>query len=86
MNRRIAELYREALASQAEPGRSSRSLPRINAWLVENRPHWLDNVLVRYDYEALYWVQKARLFADASQQYSLMKKLPEPEKLGLHLP
>ena len=56
------------------------------AWLAENRPYWLDNVLVRYDYEALHWTGRARLFTEASQQYATSKKLPEPEKLGLHLP
>jgi hexosaminidase len=57
-----------------------------SAWLAENRPYWLDNVLVRHDYEALLWTGRARLFTEASQQYATTKKMPEPEKLGLHLP
>jgi len=57
-----------------------------DAWLAENRPYWLDNVLVRYDHEALLWTARARLFTEASQQYATSKKLPEPDKLGLHLP
>ena len=56
------------------------------AWLAENRPYWLDNVLVRYDAEALYWVQKSRQFSEIAQQYAQSKKLPEPEKFGLYLP
>ncbi len=56
------------------------------AWLAENRPYWLDNVLVRYDDEALLWTRRIRLFTDAAQQYNLWQHLPPPEQLGLQLP
>jgi hexosaminidase len=56
------------------------------AWLAENRPYWLDNVLVRYQAEALYWQEKSRLFTQASQAYGATKLLPSPETLGIHLP
>jgi hypothetical protein len=56
------------------------------AWLAENRPYWLDNVLVRYQAEALYWQDKSRLFTQASQAYGATKLLPSPETLGIHLP
>ena len=57
-----------------------------NTWLMENRPYWLDNVLVRYDAEALYWVQKMRLFESAAEQQEATRALPDPEKLGLFFP
>ncbi len=53
------------------------------AWLAENRPYWLENVLVRYDAEALKWQQIIRAFTEAAEQYALLKRLPEPEHLGL---
>ena len=56
------------------------------AWLAENRPYWLDNVLVRYDAEALYWQQKQRLITAVRQDFLETGNLPEPEKLGLVLP
>ena len=62
-----------------------RELQR-RAWLTENRPYWLDNVLVRYDDEALLWTRRIRLFTEALQQYQLWQRLPPPEELGLHLP
>jgi hypothetical protein len=62
-----------------------RDLQR-RAWLAENRPYWLDNVLVRYDDEALLWTRRIRLFTEALQQYQLWQRLPPPEELGLHLP
>lgn len=55
-------------------------------WLSENRAHWLDNVLIRYDNEALYWVQKGRLLAAAAQEQRATKIAPTPEALGLVLP
>jgi hypothetical protein len=56
------------------------------AWLAENRPYWLDNVLVRYDAEALEWVRKMRLFDAAAQEREATRVLPSAEKLGLVLP
>jgi hypothetical protein len=57
-----------------------------SAWLAENRPYWLDNVLVQYDREALDWVRRMRLFDTAAQEHAATKTLPEPEKLGMVLP
>ena len=56
------------------------------AWLAENRPYWLDNVLVRYDNEALYWVQKMQWFDAAAREYDSSGKLPVPESSGMFLP
>ena len=56
------------------------------AWLAENRPYWLDNVLVRYEAEALYWQDKSRLFTRVAQEYGATKILPAPEALGIYLP
>lgn len=55
-------------------------------WLAENRPCWIGNVLVRFDNEALYWVQKGRLFGAVAQEFRTTKSLPDPESLGLVLP
>lgn len=56
------------------------------AWLAENRPYWLDNVLLRYQSEALYWQDKSRMFTRAAQAYGMTKVLPAPETLGICLP
>jgi len=57
-----------------------------NLWLAENRPYWIENVMVRFDSEALYWLQKERLFAGADKEFRTTKALPEPQALGLVLP
>jgi hexosaminidase len=57
-----------------------------DTWLSENRPYWLENVLVRYEDEALYWVRKQKLFDGAAQEQRATKSLPAPEQLGLYLP
>lgn len=54
-----------------------------NLWPMENRPFYLDSLLVRYDHELLYWHQKKLLFAELRGGG---KALPTPESLNLVLP
>ncbi|MGA2834447.1 MAG: family 20 glycosylhydrolase [Terracidiphilus sp.] len=53
------------------------------AWLQENRPYWLDNVMARYDLAIQLWIQRANRFSEASSQYREMHVLPKPEDVGL---
>jgi len=55
------------------------------AWLRENRPYWLDNVLVRYDNLAIEIQQKIVAAHQAQRQYNNQKTLPPPESLGFYL-
>jgi len=55
-------------------------------WPAENRPYYLESLLVRYEHELLYWHQKRKLFARLQQEFSSAKDLPLPESLGLWLP
>jgi hypothetical protein len=57
-----------------------------DTWLLENRPYWLDNVLVRYDAEALYWVRQMQVFEGALRQAETTRTLPDPRELGLTMP
>jgi len=54
-----------------------------NLWLAENRPYWLDSVLVRYDQAALTWLNKSKALADAVRVYNSESILPDPEAFGL---
>ncbi|MGB9408389.1 MAG: family 20 glycosylhydrolase [Terracidiphilus sp.] len=54
-----------------------------HAWLQENRPYWLDNVMARYDLSMQLWIQRANRFSEASSQYRLTHALPRPEEVGL---
>jgi hypothetical protein len=54
-----------------------------NAWNQENRPYWLNNILADYDIAQQLWIQRARRFQTAEQQWSDTGKLPSPEALGL---
>jgi hypothetical protein len=53
------------------------------AWLQENRPYWLDNVMARYDLSMQLWIQRANRFSDASSQFRQTHILPKPEEVGL---
>jgi hypothetical protein len=53
------------------------------AWLQENRPYWLDNVMARYDLSMQLWIQRANRFSEASSQYRQAHVLPKPEEVGL---
>jgi hexosaminidase len=54
-----------------------------HAWLQENRPYWLDNVMARYDLSMQLWIQRANRFSEASSQFRQTHILPKPEEVGL---
>jgi hypothetical protein len=56
-----------------------------DVWLQENRPYWLDNNLVRYEYMALFWEGKIHLIKKILADYDATGQLPKPEDLGLFL-
>jgi hypothetical protein len=53
------------------------------AWLQENRPYWLDNVMAHYDLAIQLWIQRANRFSEVSSQYRETRVLPKPEDVGL---
>ncbi|HUZ04007.1 MAG TPA: glycoside hydrolase family 20 zincin-like fold domain-containing protein [Acidobacteriaceae bacterium] len=53
------------------------------AWLKENRPYWLDNVLALYDMNMQMWIQRSMMFRAAEYQYEKTQTLPTPQELGL---
>jgi hexosaminidase len=55
------------------------------AWLRENRPYWLGNVLVRYDNLASEFQAKIVAVRDAQSGYAKQKTLPPPQQLGFYL-
>lgn len=52
------------------------------AWLRENRPYWLHNVLVRYDMSAQQWVRRLDAVDAAYDGYRRTGHLPPPAALG----
>ena len=55
------------------------------AWLRENRPYWLPNVLVRYDHLADSFQAKIVAVREAQRNYWAQKTLPSPAQLGFYL-
>lgn len=55
------------------------------AWLRENRPYWLDNVLVRYDNLANQYQQKIVQMYGVQGQFWMQKTLPTPQSLGFYM-
>ncbi len=53
------------------------------AWLKENRPYWLDNVLAQYDMAMQLWIARADKIRAARQQWMTEHTLPSPESLGI---
>jgi hypothetical protein len=53
------------------------------AWLRENRPYWLHNVLVRYDMATQLWVGRADRVDLAKQQWYRTKSIPPASDLGI---
>ena len=53
------------------------------AWLRENRPYWLHNVLARYDLATQMWIDRADRINLARQQWYRTRKLPSATSLGI---
>ena len=53
------------------------------AWLRENRPYWIQNVLVKYDLAIQLWQSRADRFALARSEYGRTKRLPPGESIGI---
>jgi Flp pilus assembly CpaE family ATPase len=53
------------------------------AWLRENRPYWLHNVLARYDLATQMWIDRADRINLARQQWYRTQKLPPAVSVGI---
>jgi hexosaminidase len=53
------------------------------AWLRENRPYWLHNVLARYDMATQMWIDRGDRVNLARQEWYRTHKLPPAESLGI---
>ncbi len=54
-----------------------------SAWLKENRPYWLDNMLAHYDLEMQLWIARGTSFQEIADQWGQTHVLPKPETVGL---
>lgn len=54
-------------------------------WLSENRPYWLENVLVRYDLELNRWAILQQKLTELHRHYSETNTLPAPEEMGFFI-
>jgi hypothetical protein len=53
------------------------------AWLRENRPYWLHNVLARYDLATQLWIDRADRISLARQEWYRSRRLPPAATLGI---
>jgi hexosaminidase len=71
------------LCEDMRDGYSYTRLEYSQLWLRENRPYWLQNVLVRYDLSAQLWVERSLRFGAAGDNWRNHHKLPAPAELGI---
>jgi len=53
------------------------------AWMRENRPYWLRNVLARYDLSTQLWINRADRINLSRQQWSRTRRLKPAEDVGI---
>ena len=53
------------------------------AWLRENRPYWIHNVLVKFDVATQLWQSRADKFVAARAEFGRTKKLPPGDSWGV---
>jgi hexosaminidase len=56
------------------------------SWLTENRPYWLDNVLVRYDLQIENWQRRGDQLRELADEWQSTKQLPTATEAGIPPP
>jgi hypothetical protein len=56
------------------------------SWLAENRPYWLDNVLVRYDLQIEEWQRRGDQINTLIDRWQQDKTLPTAKDAGVPPP
>lgn len=54
-----------------------------DSWLAENRPYWLDNVLVRYDLRIQLWQQRGEQMDTLNNEWQKTGTLPNADAIGI---
>jgi hypothetical protein len=57
-----------------------------SAWRAENRPYWLQNVLVKYDLAMQLWQSRADRFAQVRSELARTRRLPPAAAAGIPAP
>jgi hypothetical protein len=57
-----------------------------DSWLAENRPYWIDNVLVRYDLQTQLWQKRGEQIDAAINNFYTSRTLPPAAQLGIPAP
>ena len=71
------------LCEDMRDGYSYTRLEYSQLWLRENRPYWLQNVLVRYDISTQLWVERSLRFRAVRDGWRNHQKLPAPAELDI---
>ncbi len=56
------------------------------SWLAENRPYWLDNVLVRYDLQTQLWQKRGDTIDAVIETFYTTRTLPPASQAGIPAP
>jgi hexosaminidase len=57
-----------------------------DSWLAENRPYWIDNVLVRYDLQTQLWQKRGEAIDTLINNFDTTHTLPPASQLGIPSP
>ena len=53
------------------------------SWLAENRPYWLDNVMVRYDLQIQLWQKRGEDIDTLVANWQKTRTLPPASQVGI---
>ena len=57
-----------------------------DSWLAENRPYWIDNVLIRYDLQSQRWEKRGEAIDTLIQDFYTTHTLPPAAQAGIPAP